>query len=90
MATLTIRKVSDQARDALRVRAARNGRSMEAEVRELIHAAASHHGTTQLPPGQARDAILEAQRLVAATMRPGQDLVSEFIDERRAIWGNAE
>ncbi len=36
MATLTIRNLPDHVRDALRVRAAKNGRSMEAEVREML------------------------------------------------------
>ncbi|MEM7303540.1 MAG: Arc family DNA-binding protein [Pseudomonadota bacterium] len=36
MATLTIRNLDDSVRDQLRVRAAKNGRSMEAEVREIL------------------------------------------------------
>jgi plasmid stability protein len=39
MATLTIRDLDDVIRDRLRVRAAENGRSMEAEVREILAAA---------------------------------------------------
>lgn len=39
MATLTIRSVPDDVHRALRVRAARNGRSTEAEVREILAAA---------------------------------------------------
>lgn len=38
MATLTIRNVPENMRDALRVRAAKNGRSMEAELRLMIQA----------------------------------------------------
>lgn len=38
MATLTIRDLDDRVRDRLRVRAARNGRSMEAEVRAILAA----------------------------------------------------
>lgn len=37
MATLTIRGLDDETRNRLRVRAARNGRSMEAEVRSILH-----------------------------------------------------
>ncbi len=41
MATLTIRGLDDQVKADLRLRAARNGRSMEAEVREILtHAVA--------------------------------------------------
>lgn len=36
MATLTIRDVEEDLRARLRVRAARHGRSMEAEVREIL------------------------------------------------------
>ena len=36
MATLTIRDLDEQVKSALRVRAARNGRSMEAEVRDIL------------------------------------------------------
>jgi len=39
MATLTIRDVPDAEKEALRVRAAKQGRSMEAELRALIHEA---------------------------------------------------
>lgn len=41
MATLTIRNLADEEVAAFRVRAAKNGRSMEAEARELIRAAVS-------------------------------------------------
>lgn len=36
MATLTVRRVRDETQQRLREAAARNGRSMEAEVRDLI------------------------------------------------------
>ena len=36
MATLTIRDLDDEVRDQLRIRAARHGRSMEAEVRAIL------------------------------------------------------
>lgn len=39
MSTLTIRKVPDEVHRALRVRAALNGRSAEAEVRAIIESA---------------------------------------------------
>ncbi|MGH3500561.1 MAG: FitA-like ribbon-helix-helix domain-containing protein [Nocardioidaceae bacterium] len=37
MATLTVRGLDDRTRDRLRVRAAQHGRSMEAEVRAILH-----------------------------------------------------
>lgn len=39
MATLTVRGIPEDEKDALRVRAAKNGHSMEAELRQLIHQA---------------------------------------------------
>lgn len=36
MATLTIRNIDDQIRDLLRIKAAKNGHSMESELREII------------------------------------------------------
>lgn len=39
MATLTVRKVPDDVHRALRARAARHGRSTEAEAREILAAA---------------------------------------------------
>jgi plasmid stability protein len=39
MASITIRKLDDAVKSRLRVRAARHGRSMEEEVREILKAA---------------------------------------------------
>ncbi len=39
MATLTIRNVDSKLKERLRVRAARNGRSMESELRHILSAA---------------------------------------------------
>ncbi len=39
MATLTIRKLDDNLKERLRVRAAIHGRSMEAEVRDILETA---------------------------------------------------
>jgi plasmid stability protein len=47
MATLPIRDFDDELKAALRVRAAKQGRSMEAEVREILRTAR----TRPSPPG---------------------------------------
>lgn len=39
MASITVRNLDDDVRDRLRIRAARNGRSMEAEVRRILRVA---------------------------------------------------
>jgi antitoxin FitA len=48
MATLTVRNISDEMHRALRVRAARRGYSMEAEVREILESAVSPQGRVKL------------------------------------------
>jgi phosphopantothenoylcysteine decarboxylase/phosphopantothenate--cysteine ligase len=48
MASLTIRKLDDAVRDALRLRAARSGRSVEDEVRVILREAA-HQGPSAAP-----------------------------------------
>jgi len=48
MAMLTVRNLSDELHRALRVRAARHGHSMEAEVREILESALSPAGRVKL------------------------------------------
>lgn len=48
MATLTIRGLDDQVKADLRLRAARNGRSMEAEAREILARAVASSARTGL------------------------------------------
>jgi plasmid stability protein len=59
MATLTIRKLSDDAKRKLRVRAAENGHSMEEEARKIIEAAVTPKKTTR------RNLAEEIHRIVA-------------------------
>ena len=55
MASLTIRKLDDAIRDALRLRAARNGRSVEDEVRVILRDASQNRpsGASAAPPEAA-------------------------------------
>ena len=48
MAMLTVRSIPDEVHGALRVRAARHGHSMEAEVRDIPGAAVSSKGRVML------------------------------------------
>ena len=48
VATLTVRKLTDEVHRALRVRAAQHGQSMEAEVREILEAAIMPRGRVKL------------------------------------------
>src|SRR6185436_17478294 len=71
MASLTIRKLDDAIRDELRLRAARNGRSVEDEVRVILREAA--HGQAPAPsPGAAMPAPAEhaAASVDAASRSP--------------------
>jgi Arc-like DNA binding domain len=51
MATLTVRNLPDEVRDALRVRAAQRGRSMEAEARAILVASLEWKGAGSYQPG---------------------------------------
>lgn len=48
MAMLTVRNISEEVHRALRVRAARHGHSMEAEVREILESVVSPQGRVKL------------------------------------------
>ncbi len=48
MAMLTVRNLSDEVHRTLRMRAARHGHSMEAEVREILESAVSPAGRVKL------------------------------------------
>jgi plasmid stability protein len=48
MAMLTVRNLPEEVHRALRVRAARHGQSMEAEVRDILEAAISPQGRVKL------------------------------------------
>ena len=48
MAMLTVRNLSDEVHRALRVRAARHRRSMEAEVREILEGAVAPEGRVKV------------------------------------------
>jgi phosphopantothenoylcysteine decarboxylase / phosphopantothenate---cysteine ligase len=52
MASLTIRKLDDAIRDQLRLRAARNGRSVEDEVRVILREASQHRTPLVAPASQ--------------------------------------
>ena len=61
MASITIRNVPDEVHRALRVRAAMNGRSTEAEIRDILEKAAKPEGRVKLgslPAAIGRDAGL--------------------------------
>ncbi len=77
MATLNIRKLPDEVRAKLRVRAAKAGRSMEAEARTILAEAVREEEVSQFDPAELQDFIAG---LFAG--RPPR-LTDELIAERR-------
>jgi phosphopantothenoylcysteine decarboxylase / phosphopantothenate---cysteine ligase len=69
MANLTIRKLDDAVRDELRLRAARNGRSVEDEVRVILREAAQNQAPPSALPAPAERAATEiGSRLAQVTL----------------------
>jgi phosphopantothenoylcysteine decarboxylase / phosphopantothenate---cysteine ligase len=69
MANLTIRKLDDAIRDELRLRAARNGRSVEDEVRVILREAAQNQAPAPALPAPAERPTADAgNRLAAVTL----------------------
>ena len=86
MATLTIRNLPDAVRDKLRVRAAQNGRSMEAEAR-LVLEGAVENAEDQLGEDEIATRVAEIQQELRNYIPEGRSLVDEFLAERRRMWG---
>jgi plasmid stability protein len=87
MATLTIRNIPDQQHAALRVRAAKHGRSMEEEVRVMIaEAVANENQSEDAVRADIEARVAKAQAMVREMF--GGELpkgrVDAFIAERRA------
>src|SRR4051812_5480288 len=81
MATLTIRNLPEEVRDGLRLRAARNGRSMEAEARAVLAAGVNDDGR-----GEAPSALCARVRRLQQIMKPyrskDRSIVDEFLAEK--------
>jgi len=77
MAALTIRNVPDEVRDKLRARAEKNGRSMEAEVRAILEAAARTE--------QAKTSVAAVQEWIDRIYgdKKPKNVVEDLIAERR-------
>lgn len=74
MAQLTVRNVPDEVAAALKARAAREGRSAEAEHRRILEAA--------LRPEPAED-FFEAVRALRVKLPPGSPSTTDMIREDR-------
>ena len=90
MATLTVRNLEDEVVRRLRIRAARHGRSAEAEHRALLRAAlieAEHQPARQ----QAIERLVEFRRRTASRgLPPASELLKESrITRMEALTGTA-
>src|SRR6202035_5267911 len=74
MASLTIRKLDDAIRDELRLRAARNGRSVEDEVRVILRDASQQRPPAAAPASSAASEVPHVHR-GAGTMFPRVTLI---------------
>lgn len=77
MAVLTIRNLPDEVRDRLRLRAAQAGRSMEAEVRDILARASLEPRRTA-----NADELQDWVDQIYGQTRPS-DVVDELIQDRR-------
>jgi plasmid stability protein len=59
MASVTVRDVEDETKQRLRLRAARHGNSLEAELRVVLREAASAREKVSRPPRNLYDAVRE-------------------------------
>ena len=89
MATLTIRNIPDAVRDRIRLQAAAHGRSMEAEVRDLL-SRTFRDDADDIAVDRQRRKIEEARRILRKSIPAGTSLVDEFLAERRSMWGEGE
>lgn len=91
MATLTIRNLPQDVYDRLRVRAAQNKRSMEAEARAvLIDAEISSRSA---PKTMTREDAIRNLQESWKSVKPKEGfetLTDEFLAERRAMWGEGD
>lgn len=83
MATLTIRNLPDDVRDRLRVRAARNGRSMEAEARALLAEGVGERRPKSAPAMTYEERVRRLQAAFRKYVPPGVSAVDELIADRR-------
>ena len=73
MPSVTVRHVSEEIHRRLRIRAARNGRSMEAELRQVLALAA---GIRPAPAARAEDAAdAESARMPQEVYRKLRDIL---------------
>lgn len=86
MASITIRNLDDDAKERLRVRAASNGRSMEAEARAMIEDAVSDPAANR----NILDGLRELGRDFGPIELPDRNAETERIRDPFAAWTAGE
>lgn len=87
MKTLTVRNLDDDVYTKLRIRAASNGVSLEAQIREILAEAAK---TKSTKPGKKTSEPFAAIRAQIRRANGGKlptGVSQAFLKERRAMWG---
>jgi plasmid stability protein len=87
MATLSIRNLPDEVRDELRVAAAKNGRSMEAEARATLVMQFSKAVSKEREVEDIRARLRRVQADFAKHVPDRPSLADEFLAERKQLWG---
>jgi lipase chaperone LimK len=78
MATVTVRKLSDETKGLLAARAQRNRHSLEEELRRILDEAARTEAANP-------DALEPLGSFIVRVTRPGYDDVADVIDAQRKI-----
>ena len=83
MTDFVLRGIDEELKDQLRARAARNRRSMNAELRELLRAAMSQSQPQPSPRAELKKLAADIRALSAGRVQtPSEDLLRETRDER--------
>ena len=86
MSMLTVRDLDPEVKEKLRRRAARHGRSMEAEARAVLLQTFGEE--VERPDVDAvRARVRRAQELIAPHLPKDRPLADEFLAERKKMWG---
>jgi len=84
MNAMTIRKLSDEVKQGLRIRAAQNGRSMEEEARQILSAAVTAPMTSE--GERPKNFLLALRDLVPAEARGSLPVPSRASDRPGALF----
>jgi plasmid stability protein len=79
MAAITIRKLDDEVKTKLRLRAAQHGRSMEAEARDILERAVASSDSDGKSFGEAMHELFHGLGWDGSTL-PSRDVPPRYVD----------